>query len=86
MFFRNIKRLVFILNFSLYLLWLWLMLRISATAATYLKNRRRGILPRPQRVHRNCTPFLHEPWLFWFSRGKFINPDVVNSIQADNMF
>ena len=37
------------------------MLRISATALTYLKNRRRGILPRPQRVHRNCTLFLHEP-------------------------
>ena len=38
-----------------------LMLRISATASTYLKNRRWGILPRPQRVHRNCTPFLYEP-------------------------
>ena len=41
-----------------------LMLRISATAPTCFKNRRRGILPRPQRFHRNCTLFLHEPYCF----------------------
>ena len=40
------------------------MQRINATAPTYLKNRRRGILPRPQRVHCNCTPFLHEPRVY----------------------
>ena len=38
-----------------------LMLGISATVSTYLKSRRRGLFPRSQRVHRNCTPFLHEP-------------------------
>ena len=37
------------------------MLRTSATAPTCLKNRRRGILPRPQHFHHNCTLFLHEP-------------------------
>ena len=35
------------------------MLRISATALTYLKNRRRGILPRPQRVHRCAFAGCH---------------------------
>ena len=36
----------------------------ATITGTYLKNRRRGILPRPQRVHRNCTPFLYEPLHF----------------------
>ena len=60
------------------------MLRMSATAPTCLKNRRcsspptcsrhgRGssrTCPRSQRLHHNCTPFLHEPiWLLLIDVG-----------------
>ena len=76
------------------------MLRFSATAPICLKNRRRGILPRPQRLHRACTPFLHEPikkavetqysvplrlFCLWISYLLFFIPQVDNLVDGINV-